>query len=292
MCVVSGSPQREWRRKALRSNSDPDLLSDVPPTRSSSNGRIRSNRGESPSSTSSSGETPPPSGMVVTFSEDTTEAAADAMEEFLGRPAGHSSHFRPLAAVLGGIRGKKKAKKKSRKSSTTDDTATESPLATQSQRDGGGSPLQSPAHSSPRARSKHKKKRSLLSHSKSHDGSTEVMGERSDVPHSQEDLRGSLENVFETEDKGRRKKKLHSLSGEPHLQPRLQISSPLTRDWSGSELRNEELQSLVRPPPASWSLTGYLWLRLHTDNSRYEWTHIVSCVCVCEYVCVREYVNY
>jgi hypothetical protein len=263
--------KREWRRKVLRSSSNPDLLSDT--RTSSTNGRIRSNRGDSPSSTSSSGGTPPPSAMVVTFSEDTTEAAAEAMEEFLGRPSGHTSHFRPLAAVLGGIRGKKKKakKKKSRAASTPDDTTTESPLVTRSQRERGGSPLRDSAHSSPR--SKHKKKRSWLLHSKSHDGSAEVIGESSDVPDTREELRGSSENVCETEDKGRRKKKPQTSLEEPHLQPRLQISSPLTRDWSGSELRNEELQSLVSPPPASWSMTGYLWLRLHTDN-RYEWTYV------------------
>ncbi|CAI8024340.1 Arf-GAP with coiled-coil, ANK repeat and PH domain-containing protein 2 [Geodia barretti] len=263
--------KREWRRKVLRSSSNPDLLSDT--QTSSSNGRIHSNRGESPSSTSSSGETPPPSGMVVMFSEDTTEAAAEAMEEFLGRPSGHASHFRPLAAVLGGIRGKKKKakKKKSRTASTPDDPATESPLVTRSQRERGDSPLRDSAHSSPR--SKQKKKRSWLLHSKSHDGSAEVVGESSDVPDTREELRGSSENHCETEDKGRRKKKPQTSLEEPHLQQRLQISSPLTRDWSGSELRNEELQSLVSPPPASWSMTGYLWLRLHTDN-RYEWTHI------------------
>ena len=271
LCVLF--VQREWRRKVLRSSSNPDLLSE---TQASSNGRIHSNRGGSPSSTSSSGETPPPpssAGMVVTFSEDTTEAAAEAMEEFLGKTSSHASHFRPLAAVLGGIRGKKKAKKKSRKASAADDCTTESPLVTQSQRERGESPLRDSAHSSPR--SKQKKKRSLLfKHSKSHDGSSEVIGEGSDVTDSQEELRGSCENVSETtDDKGRRRRRKMA---ELHVQPRLQISSPLTRDWSGSELRNEELQSLVRPPPAAWSMTGYLWLRLHTDNNRYEWTHIVS----------------
>ena len=273
----------------MRSGSNPDLLSEAPPT---SNGRLRSERGESPGSTSSSAGTPPPfgetpplsGGMVVTFSEDTTEAAAAAMEEFLSRPAAHTPSFRPLAAVLGGIRGKKpKKKKKEKKMSLAEDGGAESPLASQSQKERDpASPLRSPAHSSPKSRTKGRKiKSSLLGHLRSHDHpdeGSEVVGERSDAADSQEELSQSLENLSDPEVKGRGKKKL--LEEEPRLQHRLQISSPLTRDWSGGELRNEELQRLVRPPPPSWSMAGYLWLRLH-NQQRYEWSHVVSVVGVC-----------
>lgn len=258
----------------MRSSSNPDLLAE---TTSYHNGHLHDDRGGSPSSISSSGETPPPSGLIVTFSEDTTESAADAMEEFLNKPPGHT-HFRPLAAVLGGIRSKKKAKKKRQdKLSLSDD---QTPPRTQ--RDGGSpSPLRHASHSSPSPSPRHWKRKTkgslFLSRSKSHDERGDTAGHLSNVGADQ--LTGSCENISaEKEERGRRRRKKDAIDGEDThtpLQPRLKISSPMTRDWSGSELRNEELQSLVQPLPPSWSMAGYLWVRLQTDN-RYEWTNVVS----------------
>lgn len=251
----------------------------------------------------SSSDTPPPSGMVITYSEDTTEAAAEAMEEFLQRPPGQSvsSSFRPLAAVLGGIRAKRRGRKKGRKFSENDVTTySGSPL--ESQRGGGGSAPSSPHLQSrePDGKARHRgqhgghggvfrrAKGSLLSHLRSHDESSEVVGERSDVPespghHSQSESHG--------EEKGQRRRRQNSApTDEDYHQPRLQISSPLTRDWSGSELRNEELQSLVQPPPAAWTKTGFLWLRMQHEN-RYAWTPIVSVYILPSYtrIIVRPY---
>lgn len=236
--------------------------------------------------------------MLVTFSEDTTEAAAEAMEEFLQRPSGGNSGgghsaFKPITAML---RGRRKAKKKKgSKVSTTDDTmSTESPLVIAKSQRGDeesgesspSSPLREGTNSSRKTSSGggasgmlRRAKGSLLNHLRSHDHaeeSSEVNGERSD----DQIVNESGDIVCEmTEDKSRKKKKiLGSLNKEPNVQPRLQISSPLTRDWSGSELRNEELQGLIKPHPQAWTKMGYLWLRMHTAENRYEWTHIVSII--------------
>ena len=292
--------QRERQRRLVRSISNPDLMAaevadliDADPN----NGHLLGDR-ESTVSTSSA-ETPPPSNMMVTYSEDTTEAAAAAMEEFLQRPTSRSVSvpFRPLAAVLKSMRGKRRGKR-ANKSSVNGSTTVPESLS-----QGDATPPPSPklcppsdstSSHSPRMNRRgnysgvfRRAKGSQLNHQKSHDPpgeDAEVRGERSDsrslVGHTRS---GSADNLNEVVERGhsRRKKKHHvSLNVEQHLQPRLQISSPLTRDWSGSELRNEELQSLVHPPPASWSKTGYLWLRMHLEN-RYAWTHIVSCLLVC-----------
>lgn len=261
--------------KVIRSSSNPDLLSSET-DHLTGNGHLLGLREDSPASTSSS-ETPPPSGMVITYSEDTTEAAAEAMEEFLQRPAGQPGSFNLIAAMLGGIRAKRRVKKKGRKFSV-DDSSSETRVVPQAQRGGGSAPSSPrPQHSEPDLRAKNRGnhvrmfrrgKGSLLGNLRSHDHSgesTEVISESADMPETHP----------------------QSESGEgnsDHHQPRLQISSPLARDWSGSELRNEELQSLVQPPPTAWTKTGYLWLRMQQDQ-RYAWTHIVSTYNV--YTCMR-----
>lgn len=290
----------------VRSISNPDLLAaeTIDLTSSpTSNGCLLGNRGDHVST--SSAESPPTTGMVVTYSEDTTEAAAEAMEEFLLRPTSSSVSvpFRSLAAMLGGFRGKRKVKSKkgSKHVSSVDDSSVTS--ESQSRGTSPSSPLggreSRSNHSSPQLNRKgnhsgvfRRPKGSQLSHLRPHDPNNtgegaEVKRGKSETDSLEDHTRsGSADNLHETE-KSRKKKKHHtSLNVEQHLQPRLQISSPLKRDWSGSELRNEELQSLILPPPASWTKSGYLWLRMHTEN-RYAWTHIVSAVCVvCVQVCV------
>ena len=277
--------QKEGQRRLVRSISNPDLMAaevaDLIDAHHS-NGHLLGDR-ESTVSTSSA-ETPPPSNMVVTYSEDSTEAAAVAMEEFLQRPTSRSVSvpFRPLAAVLQSMRGKRRGKKSPVNGSST---------VPESLSQGDATPPPSPqlrpssdSHS-PRMNRRgnnsgvfRRAKGTLVNHRKSPEG-VEVRGEKSDYQSLRSRTQsGSADNLTEVAEKGRRRRKKHhvSLDVEQHLQPRLQISSPLTRDWSGSELRNEELQRLVRPLPASWSKTGYLWLRMHMEN-RYAWTHIVSC---------------
>lgn len=230
---------------------------------------------------SSSSETTPPTGMVVTYSEDTTEAAAEAMEEFLNRSNQTVSiPFRPLAAVLGGLRGKKKGLKPKRfkRIGSADDSAVTPPSTpppfNKECRSNESSPLlnRKVNHS----RMFRRVKGSLLSHVRSHDPGESTDEKRSAPRRGGYSLSESVDNLTEETEDTRRKKKQHhvSLNMEQHVQPRLQISSPLTRDWSGSELRNDELQSLIQPLPASWAKCGYLWLRMHVNN-RYAWNHIV-----------------
>ena len=310
----------------VRSISNPDLLSaetvdltdtDSPahtsndsPSHTSNDSPAHTSNG-SPAHTSNGGlpgsgeEASPTAGMMVHYSEDTTESAAEAMEEFLlrstSRSVSHSvsSPFRPLAAVLGGIRGKARGKnglkgKKGTKpfSSADDSVIMPEPRYFQRHREGGSNP------SSPQLNRKgnqpglfRRAKGSLLNHLMSHDKShdlyttgeaAEVRGERSDTESLEEHaLSASSDSLREAGVAGQKrkknKKKRHaSVDSERQLQPRLQISSPLTRrDWSGSELRNDELQSLVQPPPASWAKCGFLWLRMRSE-SRYAWTHVVS----------------
>lgn len=274
-CLSLIPSQKERRRRVVRSISNPDLMA-AETTDLATDTDTQTGNG---SLSGSSSETPPPTGMVVTYSEDTTEAAAEAMEKFLQNPTSQhvSIPFRPLAAVLGGLRGKKKGSKPKRIASA-DDSAISPPLSplpaiNKDSRSNESSPLlnRKVNHSVFR-----RAKGSILSHLRSHNPG-ESTGVRDDT-HSREGhpLSGSTDNLCrETDETSRRKKKHHvSLNMEHHVQPRLQISSPLTRDWSGSELRNEELQSLVQPLPTSCAKCGYLWLRMHVDN-RYAWNHIV-----------------
>lgn len=230
---------------------------------------------------SSSSETTPPTGMVVTYSEDTTEAAAEAMEKFLQRTTNQnvSIPFRPLAAVLGGLRGKKKGSRSKRfkRIGSADDSAVTPPSTpppfNKECRSNESSPLLNRKVNQGMFR---RVKGSLLSHVRSHDPG-ESTDEKRSAPHrGGYSLSESADNLLQETEETRRKKKQHhvSLDMEQHVQPRLQISSPLTRDWSGSELRNDELQSLIQPLPSSWAKCGYLWLRMHMNN-RYAWNHIV-----------------
>lgn len=236
---------------------------------------------------SSSETTPPTGGMVVTYSEDTTEAAAEAMEKFLQRSTNQtvSIPFRPLAAMFGGLRGKKKGSKSKRfkRIGSADDSAitpppTPPPLNKEC-RSNDSSPLlnRKVNHS----RMFRRAKGSLLTHLRSHDPGESIDESRQAHLRGGYSLSESADNLsHESEETSRKKKQHHvSLDMEQHVQPRLQISSPLTRDWSGSELRNEELQSLIQPLPASWAKCGYLWLRMHMNN-RYAWNHIVRIAAV------------
>ena len=261
----------------------------------------------------------PASPMVVTHTEDTTESAADAIEEFLQQRTHHSpasSALRPFAAMLDNIRsyGREKgspSKKAPKKFSSVDDaylsSIPEDGVAAEVKRNGGSTP------SSPRLTHKgnhspklfHRAKGSLLrhftSHDKSHDtplGVREMKSSKSVPCSTTEDYSTGGEGIepstnSQESENGSRKKKKKQASTESERP--LKISSPLRRDWSGSELRNEDLQLLVHPPPAAWAKCGFLWLRKLTENNRYAWTHIVStCTCTCVYdtfcvwVCVRE----
>ena len=307
LTLPSFPPQRQ-RRKLVRSVSNPDLLSEALDLQESSgtNGSVAGDKmANLPHSSSHSP-------LVVTFPENTTESAADAMEVFLQRSTSHSvsSPFRPLAAVLSKARSRGKNAvrgKKGRKqfASLDDMNLPEEPSVSEPEGGGGeggggggggGSGPSSPlvgrkgSHSNvgifKRARG------SLLHHLMPHEKQAtppadflEGQGEASDTQ-SLEELSLNGEGA---ESRRKKKKKKHSSSDVDKHQPRPFISSPLPRESSGSELRNEDLRSLVLPVPKPWSMCGYLWLRMRTQNNRYAWTHIVRLGLKYENMTVWEY---
>ena len=259
--------KRRHRRKLVKSISDPEILSSLSNAmQDGANGTVPDGVGGGPREGREVKvrDKPPMSAPpVVRHSQDTTESAANAIEELLHQSpptssrssslsASISAPFRPLAAILGRPRRKhknKNAKKLGKVSTSAQELSIPPPDES------------SPQEPSMRAQ---------------HEASPpdEPSRQQPSTPAPEEPLimvekdDSSEEIVFScpSEEQG-------------------DIASPPVEREGVARSESAHLHSLVAPVPKGWVQCGYLWLRMKLPNNRYAWTFIVSeCVCVCECV--------
>ena len=276
------------KRKLIKSISDPDLLSSLSTELlGDANGAIS---GRSASLYSGQKdvalrdkppETSPP---IVRYSRDTTESAANAIEELLRQSSptprsgslssSFSAPFRPLAAVLGRSRWKHKEKerrrlKKGEKVSTSlDDLCdphenTNVPEEPAKEAKQGGSGI-------------FQRARNSLKH---------LVGQEKGVPAPTPPQENST-----LEEKGSHTDQSPLASTRSSDEQHHNVSSPVPRKESISP-ESSHLHSLVLPIPESWVQCGYLWLRMKLPNNRYAWTYIVSQLLCVGVLALRVVIN-
>ena len=129
--------KRRHRRKLVKSISDPEILSSL--SQDGANGTVPDGMGGREGGEVEMRDKPPMSSPpVVRHSQDTTESAANAIEELLNQSsptcsrssslsASISAPFRPLAAILGRPRRKHKKKKLRKVSTSAQELSTAAP---------------------------------------------------------------------------------------------------------------------------------------------------------------------
>ena len=264
------------KRKLVKSISDPDIIS-------SSSAELLGNANGAMSGRTASlyssqrddsdvelrGKLPVSSPPVVRYSRDTTESAANAIEELLRHSSptprsGSLSHsfsapFRPLAAVLGRSRWKHKDKerkrlKQGRKVSTSLDDLCDPQGNT----------------TAPEEPAKEAKQGSNGLFQRARNSLRHLVSQEKAVPAPTPSQENSA-----SEGKGSDADQSPLASTRPSDGLRHSVSPPVPRKESVSP-ESAHLHSLVLPIPESWVQCGYLWLRMKLPNNRYAWTYIVS----------------
>ena len=265
--------KRRHRRKLVKSISDPEILSSL--SQDGANGTVPDGMGGREGGEVEMRDKPPMSSPpVVRHSQDTTESAADAIEELLNQSsptcsrssslsASISAPFRPLAAILGRPRRKHKKKKLRKVSTSAQELSTAAPDESLSQEFSTAAPdeflsqeLSTAEEHSMRAQ---------------HEPSPSAPSPQQPSPPALEEPSIIVERNDSSED---------LVFSSPSEEQGDNVPSPPVQREGVARSESARLHSLVLPVPKGWSQCGYLWLRMKLPNNRYAWTFIVS-LCVC-----------
>ena len=240
--------------------------------------------------------------MMVRYSQNTVDSAANAVEELLARtptqsPAHHTSHFGPIAALKQKRAKKKEERKKGKNrklSNSMENILDEKEISTGSGEnsvDADRCTSTSPPAESPKVFRKNSRtgpsifKRAGRNKSKEH-LTKEPSGKDSSVsppPHSGSSpalINGNGGGGHFDKFKPKPSKRPSMLRSSSTLrQP--EVSSPTLLNKQ-PELSHFDLEGLVKPMDKNWIKSGYLWLRMKLPNNHYAWTHIVSVSSFCK----------
>ena len=245
--------------------------------------------------------------LMVRYSQNTVESAANAFEDLLAHdveqqsPSHHSSfssHFRPFDAFKQ-KRAKKKEErkvKKSRKLSNSmenmlDDKEVSMGGSNENHIDTDRCTSNSPPSDSPKVSRKNSRtgpsifKRAGRNKSKDQLPLKESSSKESSLsPPPHPNSPPSLVNGGGGGHFDKSLKSSSKSSSKPLKRPSMLRSSSASHPVvSGPtlinkqpELSNFDLEGLVKPVDENWTKCGYLWLRMKLPNNHYAWTHIVS----------------